>query len=228
MQKGLFVVIDGNDGSGKATQARLLIDRLAKEGIASEKIDFPQYDRTFFGTFTGECLAGKHGDFVHLNPKLASLPYALDRLETSPRIKEWIAAGKVVIADRFTSSNQIHQGGKIVDTGKRDAFLAWLDEMEHKVLGIPRPDAVIYLRVPVDTSLTLLQKKRETKNSTLGGESHDTVEKDRMYLERSVESAERLAATHDGWHQIECMKDGGIRTPEDIHEDVYAIVQKLV
>jgi len=228
MQKGLFIVIDGNDGSGKATQSRLLSERLAKEGVLCEKIDFPQYDANFFGTFIGECLAGQHGDFVHLNPKIASVLYALDRLETTPRIKEWIATGKTVIADRFTSANQIHQGGKVVDTGKRDAFLAWLDEMEHDVLDIPRPDAVIYLRVPVDMSLTLLQKKRETKNATLGEETHDTVEKDRMYLERSVESAERLAATHKGWHQVECLAEGKMRTPEDIHEDVYAIVRKLV
>jgi dTMP kinase len=225
---GTFIVIDGNDGSGKATQTKLLCDRLQKEGIAYEKIDFPQYDNNFFGTFIGECLAGKHGDFAHLDPGLASLPYALDRLETSPKIKEWLAAGKVVIADRFTSANQIHQGGKIVGTEKRDAFLKWLDQMEHEVLGIPRPTAVIYLRVPVETSLALLSKKREAKNAALGGESHDTVEKDKMYLERSVESAEILAKTNAGWHQVECIAEGGMRTPEAIHEDVYRIVTTLL
>lgn len=227
MQKGLFVVIDGNDGSGKATQAKLLIERLGADGVSSEKIDFPRYDDNFFGKMVGACLAGKHGDFAHLDPALASLPYALDRLETAPRIKEWLADGKVVIADRFTSANQIHQGGKIVDGAKRDAFLAWLDEMEHEVLGIPRPHAVIYLRVPVDISLSLLAKKREAKNAALGEEAHDTVEKDRMYLERSVESAERLAATHASWHQVECVKDGVMRAPEDIHEEVHAIIRGM-
>lgn len=227
MQKSMFVVIDGNDGSGKATQAKLLIERLGKEGVEAEKIDFPQYDNNFFGKLVGECLAGKRGDFPHMDPKMASLPYALDRLETSPRIKEWLAAGKMVIADRFTSANQIHQGGKIVDGGKRDAFLAWLDEMEHTVLGIPRPDAVIYLRVPVDISLKLLGEKRAVKNAELGAESQDTVEKDRMYLERSVESAECLAATHDTWHQVECVKEGAMRTREDIHEELYGLLSKL-
>ena len=227
MQKGLFVVIDGNDGSGKATQANLLIERLAKEGVMAEKIDFPQYDHNFFGKLVGECLAGKRGDFAHMDPKMASLPYALDRLETTPRIKQWLSEGKVVIADRFTSANQIHQGGKIVDGEKRDAFLAWLDEMEHDVLKIPRPDAVIYLRVPVEMSLKLLSEKRAAKNAELGAESQDTVEKDRMYLERSVESAERLASTNDTWHQVECLKDGAMRTREDIHEELFALLAKL-
>jgi len=228
MRKGLFLVIDGNDGSGKATQARLLADRLEKEGIASEKIDFPQYENNFFGKLLGECLAGQHGDFVQLSPRIASTLYALDRLETTPRIREWLSQGKVVIADRFSSSNQIHQGGKIEDDGLRAEFLGWLDRMEHEVLDIPRPDAVIYLQVPVEISLALLAKKRDTKNSALGAEAQDMVEKDRQYLERSVISAGRLAAVHPGWHRIDCIEDNAMRSPEAIHEEVFRILQKLV
>lgn len=227
MEKGAFVVIDGIDGSGKATQARLLSERLAREGHAVEKIDFPRYGTPLFGEFLGECLAGKHGDFLHLDPKIASTLYALDRFEASPAILEWRAAGKVVIADRFASSNQIHQGGKIVDQGKRDAFLEWIDQMEHEVLTVPRPDAVVYLRVPVETSLALLSKEREQKNQALEGETQDTVEKDRMYLERSFESAERLSA-HPSWHRIECVEGGALRSPQDIHEDVYKAVASLL
>lgn len=227
MQKGIFAVIDGIDGSGKATQARLLSERLAKEGREVEKIDFPRYNSPLFGEFLGECLAGKHGDFLHLDPKIASTLYALDRYEASPQIRGWLEEGKVVIADRFASSNQIHQGGKIVDAAKRDAFLDWIGKMEHEVLGVPRPDAVIYLRVPIEISLELLAKEREAKNKALEGEAQDTVEKDRMYLERSIESAEHLAM-EPNWHAIDCAENGVIRSPEAIHEDVYKAVAALL
>lgn len=227
MQKGIFVVIDGIDGSGKATQSRLLAERLAAEGRQVEKIDFPRYGTPLFGELLGECLAGKHGDFLHLDPKIASTLYALDRYEAAGQIQEWLAQGKIVIADRFASSNQIHQGGKIMDAEKRDAFLAWIDKMEHEVLKVPRPDAVVYLRVPVDTSLELLSKERAAKNTALDGETADVVEKDRMYLERSFESAERLS-TAPNWHTVDCTADGAIRPPEAIHADVYREVSALL
>ncbi len=224
---GTLIVIDGIDGSGKATQARLLHERLAKEGIAAEKIDFPRYNSQVYGEFLGECIAGKHGDFQHLDPKIISTLFALDRFEALDQIHEWFAQGKIVIADRFTSSNQIHQGGKIVDVEKRTKFLAWVDRVEHEVFGLPRPGAVIYLRVPVDTSMELLSKEREVKNQALEEAGADLLEKDKMYLERSLESAEQLSKNPD-WHAIECVVDGHMRSPESIHEDVYTIVSKML
>lgn len=221
------MVIDGIDGSGKATQSRLLTERLAKDGHRVEKIDFPRYGVPLFGELLGECLAGKHGDFLHLDPKIASTLYALDRYEASEQIRTWLSEGAIVVADRFASSNQIHQGGKIIDQGKRDAFLAWIDKMEHEVLGVPRPDAVVYLRVPVETSLSLLAKEREVKNAALDGAVQDTVEKDRMYLERSFESAERLSAAPN-WKTVDCTDAGTLRSPEAIHEDVYREVSGLL
>ena len=219
-------MLDGNDGSGKATQAKMLAERLGNEGIASEKIDFPRYQDQFFGKLLAECLAGEHGDFVNLDPKLASLPYALDRQEASPQIRQWLLEGKIVISDRFTSANMIHQAGKIEDEEDRILFLSWLKEMEHGVLGVPVPDAVIYLDVPVEISLRLLQEKRSVKNHTLTGD-RDTVEEDRRYLERSHASARALAASEEHWHLIECMEGDSMRAPEDIHEEVYELVRKL-
>lgn len=228
MKKGMFIVIDGIDGSGKATQARLLTERLGTAGIACEKIDFPRHGTPVFGELISECLAGKRGDFVHMDPKIASTLYALDRFEASAQIRQWLAEGKVVIADRFTSANQIHQAGKLADVGERTAFLAWLDRVEHEVLGIPRPDAVVYLRVPAEISEALLEKKREAKNAALGDAQKDTVEKSAEYVRWSAESADQLAATNPNWKTVECMKEGNMRTPEDIHEEVYALVQSLV
>lgn len=227
MQKGMFIVFDGNDGSGKATQSRMLAEYFEQEGTKHLKLDFPAYDRNFFGALIGECLAGAHGDFVHMDPKIASSLYALDRLESTPLIRDAISEGKVVLADRFASSNQIHQGGKIADENERITFLAWLEKMEHEVLGIPRPDAIIYLDVPVEVSLKLLTEKRKAKNQTLGDGVKDTVEEDRQYLERSHETAQWLAARESNWRIIQCMEVERLRTPEEIQQEVIAVVKKL-
>lgn len=224
MKKGVFIVLDGNDGSGKATQAKLLAERLKKEGIDYEAFDFPSYNRNFFGTLLAACLAGKCGDFANLDPKIASTLYALDRFEETPRIKHALDQGKVVITDRFSSSNQIHQGGKIPGTEEREEFLIWLDGMEHSVLGVPKPDAVIYFHVPLALSLKLLDEKREAKNT----EGKDVVERDREYLERSYEAAKWLSERQSNWHVIECAEGGEMRSREAIHEDVYRVVRGLL
>jgi dTMP kinase len=228
MEKGMFIVFDGNDGSGKATQSRMLADYFDIQHRSRLKLDFPAYDRNFFGAFLGECLAGKHGDFVHMDPKIASSLYALDRLESTPHIVQALESGMVVLADRFASSNQIHQGGKIENEAARIEFLTWLEKMEHEVLGIPRPDAIIYLDVPVEVSLTLLTEKRKAKNQTLADGVKDTVEEDRQYLERSHETAQWLAARQNNWHIVKCMEAGVLRSPEAIHGDVAAVAAKLL
>lgn len=224
---GTLIVIDGIDSSGKATQAKLLANRLLSEGKNVERIEFPRYGVPVFGELLGECLAGKHGDFAHLDPKIASTLYALDRYEAKTRIAEWLSKGSIIISDRYTSSNQIHQGGKIIDKEKREAFLSWITRMEYEVLGIPKPERTIYLRVPVETSLALLTNEREKKNAALDTSGLDVVEKDRMYVERSFESAEELAHK-ESWKTIECVAGGALRSPEEIAEEVYKAVSDLI
>ena len=156
---GKLIVIDGIDGSGKATQVRLLKERLVKEKIKVKTIDFPRYYDNFFGKLIGEYLAGQYGDFSEVDPRLASVLYAADRFESSTDIKKWLDAGYIVLADRYVSANQIHQGGKIADPKKRKDFFTFLDTMEHGVFKIPRPDVVVYLDVPFEISKLWLQKK---------------------------------------------------------------------
>jgi dTMP kinase len=206
-KKGKFIALEGNDGSGKATQARMLANRFAEEGIAAISVDFPAYNH-FFGAFIGECLAGKHGDFLHMDPKIVSMLYAFDRSESSEYIRGALAEGKMVIADRFSSSNQIHQGGKIADEQERAAFVDWIDNLEHEVLHIPRPDLILYLQVPVEMSLELLSKKRAAKNQLLGAGVKDMVEGDRAYLEHSHATADWLAKNQPNWRIIECIEAG--------------------
>ncbi|HEX8946758.1 MAG TPA: hypothetical protein VF829_00895 [Candidatus Paceibacterota bacterium] len=228
MTQAAFIVLDGNDGSGKATQAEMLKERLEREGITCLKLDFPGYERTVFGGLVGECLAGKHGDFLNLDAKIASSLYALDRFESSALIRDKLKNGGVVIADRFASANQIHQGGKIKDEADRIDFLAWLDHIEHEVLGIPRPDRIIYLDVPVDVSLRLLGEKRARKNQHVGDSDVDTVESDRQYLERSHATAEWLVAHQPNWARVDCMENGELRSREAIHADIMRNVSAVV
>ncbi len=133
-----FIAIEGIDGVGKATQTKLLADALEARDIECVAIDFPQYRTTKAAARLREWLDGKYGDFVNMNPRDASMFYAFDRLESADRILQPLSRGAVVIADRYTGSNQIHQGGKFKSKEERTAFLEWLDWFEHGVLKNPR------------------------------------------------------------------------------------------
>ncbi len=227
---GKLIVIDGADGSGKATQTKLLAERLRATGVSVETLDFPRYDDNLVGKLIGECLAGEHGDFLHSDPYVASVLYAADRFEAKKTIEDWLAAGKVVVLDRYASANQIHQGGKIADDTKRAAFLAWLDRLEYSVFGIPRADLTIYLHMPTELSIGLLKEARAggKKSSYLAGGKKDTVELDVAYLEHAQMSAEWLMQHQPGWQKIDCAPQGVIRTREDIAEEVYSCVATII
>ncbi len=227
---GQLIVIDGSDGSGKATQTALLVERLRALGTAAETLDFPRYKENLVGALIGECIAGEHGDFLHSDPYVASTLYAADRYESKRRIEEWLAQGAVVVLDRWVSANQIHQGGKIVEDGNRTRFLEWLDRLEYGVFGLPRADLTLYLQMPVELSVGLLKEKRsaEKKRSYLDGGKQDTVELDIAYLEHAQMSAEWLMAREKGWHKIACAPEGVIRSREDIADEVFSIVSPLV
>ncbi len=222
------MVIDGIDGSGKATQTKLLADRLKKEKVPVKTIDFPRYYDNFFGALIGEYLSGLHGDFIQADPRLASVLYAADRFETSAKIKEWLAAGFVVVADRYVSANQIHQGGKIADPKKRQEFLTWLDKMEYGVFKIPKPDLVIYLDVPFEVSKLWLEKKIAKRRKKYLKGRKDVAEDNLLHLKNSRQSALALAEKDKKWRRIECCAGMVCQTPEAVHEQVYKLVKKHV
>lgn len=226
--RGKLIVIDGIDGSGKATQTKALVERLIREGHETEMIDFPRYEQNFFGEFIGECLAGEYGDFVGLDPHIASVVYAADRFESKKQIEEWLSEGKVVVVDRFVSSNMLHQGGKIRSDDERRTFLEWLDKMEHEVFGIPRPDMIIYLHVPVAVTQARLkaQTERGEKQYTKG--KVDLSEQDAQYQENARQSAVKIIGEHNTWHMIECAEGEKLHTIEEIHEEVYKYVKQVI
>ena len=227
--QGKLIVIDGTDGSGKATQTDLLVKRLKQDGEKVRVISFPDYSSNFFGKFIGHCLSEQYYNFVKVHPKIASALYAADRFESSKKIENWLKEGNIIIADRYASANQIHQGGKITNTKKRESFLKWLAEMEYEVFKIPKPDAVFYLSVSIPIVLKLIaERDRNGKRNYLGKKKKDAHEKDVKFLENSRKSALWLAKTQKSWIKIECVKDGVLNTRENIHQEIYEKIKKII
>ncbi len=228
MIKGKFIVIDGTDGSGKATQTSLLEKRLKKDGYKVKKIDFPRYDKNFFGKLIGECLVGDYGDFIALDPHIASVLYAADRFESSKEIKKWLTEGYIVLADRYVSSNQIHQGSKISNLIKRKEFLRWLDKMEYGVFDIPRPNLIVFLDVPIEITQKLLILKDQAKKKKYLKGKKDQAENDRLHLEKSRANAIEIVQKGNRWKKIDCSLSGNILPKEKIHELVYQVIKKVI
>jgi len=228
MKKGKLIVIDGTDGSGKATQTSLLIKHLRKDGRKVKVVDFPDYYSNFFGKFVGHCLSEQYYNFVKVHPKIASVLYAADRFESKNKIDKWLKEGNVVIANRYASANQIHQGGKIANTKKRESFLKWLAEMEYKVFKIPKPDAVFYLNVPIPTVLKLIKMRNKSQSRAYLKKKNDVHEKDIKFLENSRKSALWLVKTQKNWINIDCMDGGTLEQPEQIHDKIYKKIKRVI
>ncbi|MFA5777947.1 MAG: dTMP kinase [Candidatus Paceibacterota bacterium] len=225
---GKLIVIDGVDGSGKNTQADLLIKHLRRDGKKVKIMDFPRYQDNFFGKFIGHCLSEQYYNWTHIHPKIASIVYAADRWESKEQIEKWLREGYLVILDRYISSNQIHQGGKIANVKKREAFMEWLAEMEYKVFKIPVPDLTIYLSLPIEMVLKLIKERNKKKSRAYLKGKKDAHEKDRKFMKNSIKSALWLAGTQKGWLRINCEEKGQMRTREDIHEEVYKKIKKVL
>lgn len=220
--KGKLIVIDGIDGVGKATQTKLLIERLKKAGYKTATLDFPQYYNNFFGKIIGRFQNNEFGDAPTIDPYLASVLYAADRWEAKEKIENWLKEGRIVILDRYASSNQIHQGGKITDTKKKKEFLEFLEEMEFKVFKIPKPDAIIFLNVPYEVSKKLLVKK--SARGYVKNAKKDKVEKSKSYQEGAYRQSLEMVKKYNNWLEINCVKNGTILPPEEISDTVWKLI----
>ncbi|MDQ5954264.1 MAG: dTMP kinase [Patescibacteria group bacterium] len=230
MKKGKLIVIDGTDGSGKTTQINLLVKSLKKDGHKVKQIHFPHYEN-FLGGFIAHCLTEQYYNFINVHPKIVSVLYAADRWESSQEIKDLLSKGNIVILDRYVSANQIHQGGKIKSAKKRHAFLEWLDEMEYKVFKIPRPDITLYLSLPFHLSEKLIKERNSKSVRAYSGNKKDVHEVDVEFKKNSHESALWLSKNLKNFIKIDCTEEGQkneIRTREDIHEEVYEKVKKVL
>ena len=216
---GKLIVIEGTDGSGKSTQFKLLTQRLEQENRTFQRLVFPQYSEpssALIRMYLGGEFGTKPSD---VNAYAASAFYAVDRYASYKQDwGQWYESGGLVLSDRYTTSNAVHQASK--ETGEnRDIFLKWLYEFEYDKLGLPRPDLTIYLDVPTDFTEKLMRTREAATNT-----SADIHEKDLSYL-ATCRKMGKAAAEFYGWTVIDCVKDGQMRTIEDIHEEIYRHVK---
>ena len=219
---GKLIVIEGTDGSGKSTQFRLLTQRLENENIAFQKIVFPQYSEPS-SALIRMYLGGEFGtNPSDVNAYAASSFYAIDRYASYKKIwGQWYEQGGLVICDRYTTSNAVHQASKLPE-GERQAFLDWLFDLEYGRMGLPAPDLVLYLDLPTEVSEKML-RHREQATATAA----DIHEQDGAYLRRCREGAREIARDL-GWSVIDCAAGDAPRTVEDIRREVLSRVEPLL
>ena len=219
---GKLIVIEGTDGSGKSTQFRLLTQRVAGEGREFRKLVFPQYQEessALIRMYLGGQFGASPSD---VNAYAASAFYAVDRYASYKKVwGEWYEQGGLVLSDRYTTSNAVHQASKEPEEN-RGEFLRWLYEFEYDKLGLPRPDLTIYLDVPTEYTEQLM-RTREAATGTCA----DIHEQDLSYL-ATCRKMGRTAAEFYNWTVIDCVRDGQMRSIEDIHEEIFALVAKCL
>ena len=222
---GKLFVIDRTDGSGKQTQFEKLQKRLTKDGIDYKVVSFPNYDSPS-STLVKMYLSGEFGkNAKEVSPYIASTFYAADRYATFKLgYKEYYDNGGIILADRYTTANMVHQAGKIYDKTERKKFLDWLWDFEFNLYGLPIPAEVFFLNMPVEKSLELIENRENKFNHTAQKDIH---ENDKNHLIDAYNAACDVAKDYN-WYEIKCVKDKKIRSIEDIHEEIYKEIRKHI
>ncbi len=222
--RGRFIVCEGTDGSGKATQAKLLAERLKENGIPVLYMDFPRYSESFFGRKAGQFLKGEFGGIKDVHPFLASLPFAFDRWQAGQQIDEMLESGGWVIASRYTLSNLAHQTAKLPHE-EREEFVSQIIKMEYEVLGIPVEDHNFFLYVPTDISQALVDAKGHRDYI---GNGRDIHEADLGHQQSAAQMYKYLARRFEHITTINCCNDkGDLMGIEEIHRAVWEHTIKL-
>ena len=222
---GKLFVIDGTDGSGKQTQFDKLKERLKKDGVDFRVVSFPKYDSPSSG-LVKMYLSGDFGENAKdVSPYIASTFYAGDRYATYiTGYKEYYEKGGIILADRYTTANMVHQAGKIQDKEEREKFLNWLWDFEFNLYGLPIPTEVFFLNMPVEKSLELI---KDRENKFTHAEKKDIHERDKNHLIDAYNAACYVSKKYN-WYEVKCVKENKIRTIEDIHEEIYNEIKKHI
>lgn len=227
VNQGILIAIEGTDGSSKATQTKLLHERLVKEGYEVEAFTFPRYDKAS-SYFVKQYLSGQYGGIDTVNPYTSTLFYALDRYEASKDIRQALDAGKVVITDRYTGSNMAHQGTKFPNAEERRGYFIWNDNLEFSLLNIPRPHASFVLRVPAEIAHKLVAERAKENTAR----TPDLHEADVLHIQKSVEVYDDLCSLFPAdFKRIDCVRSDKLLGIEEIHvllwEKVSALLPEL-
>lgn len=220
---GKLFVIDGTDGSGKQTQFDLLKKHLDEEQIDYRTVSFPNYDSPS-SSLVKMYLSGEFGENAKdVSPYIASTFYAADRYATFQKeYKKYYEAGGIILADRYTTANMVHQAGKIDNKEEREKFLNWLFDLEFNLYGLPVPNKVFFLNMPPEKVKELI-KNRENKFTH--NSQKDIHERDEKHLQDAYNAACSLVEKYN-WNEIKCVRNKEIRTREDIHQEIFNIVKE--
>lgn len=213
IKKGFLLVIDGIDGSGKTTQINLLVKSFKEQKIPYEVISFPRYEDNLYGKLIKRYLDGEFGSMDAVNPYLMACVFAGDRLLAKPLIEKWLHEGKVVIADRYVSSSCAYMGANL-PKDKREEFFKWLERLEYETNGIPKEDLTILLTV---------DPKVGQKN-VLGKQKLDLHEENIKHLEEANRIYLSLAKKISNWYVVDCIKNGKMKSRDDIHQEIITVV----
>lgn len=223
--KGKLIIIEsGSDASGKATQSEELLKKLTADGYNVRKVEYPNY-KSESSTLVKMYLRGDFGKNADdVDAYIASTFFTADRYASfKTEWEEFYRSGGIVIADRYTTSNMVHQASKM-EIEERDKYLDWLEDYEYNLFKIPRPDEVIFLNVPVDYSIKLMENR---KNKFTGEDEKDIHESDKNYLRKTYNNSLYIADKYN-WKRVECVKDEQLRTIEDISDEIYEIVKNIL
>lgn len=215
---GKLIIIEGSDASGKATQTKKLYNRLVKENFIVKMVEYPNY-KSDSSALVKMYLKGDFGkDPSDIDPYIASTFYAVDRYASFiTEWKEFHDNGGIIIADRYTTSNMVHQASKIINNDEKNKYLDWLWDLEFNMYKLPVPDCVIFLDMPPEYSKVLM---KERLNKITGEELRDIHERNYDYLVHSYNNALFVANKYN-WHKINCIENLIIRSVDLIHEDIY-------
>lgn len=222
---GKLIVIEGTDSSGKETQTKKLYVRLANEIEKVRKISFPNYESPACEPVK-MYLAGAFGDnALNVNPYPVSTMFAIDRYASYKMDWEsFYNAGGIIVTDRYTTSNMVHQASKIENIDEKSKYLGWLEDLEYNKMGIPKPDLVIFLNMPTEMAVKLMEAR---KNKITGEKKKDIHEKDTSYLKKSYDNACDIAKKYN-WQEIKCVENKRLKTIEEIGEEIYTLVKEIL
>lgn len=212
--KGKFIVLEGADGTGKTTQAKLFFSYLKKQKIPSVLFSFPQY-QSAWGKMVRRYLNGEFGDVNEVNPYLASMLYAGDRLVASGKIKKWLASGKIVVCDRYFASNIAHQGAKVRSQSEKSKYIKWLEDLEFNVHKIPKPDLVVLLTLPPKNARKFMKMRKL-----------DIHEKDVSYQGNVALAFKDYAKGKKNWVEVSNMAGKRLKTLAEVNREIIKAVRK--
>ena len=213
--KGKLFVIEGTDGSGKATQSKMLVEKLKSEGFNVKLLDFPNYN-SVYGKLIRKYLEGDFGNSIELDPYLVSVLYADDRRLQKDEIIEELEKGTIIIANRYVESNMAHQTAKLSED-KKEKFIRWLNNLEYELNGLPKSTKTFFLYLPLEYRETLMSNRKKLDGHELNKEYQIKAENQYMDL-----------AKKEDWIIIDILKNNEIKKREEILEEIYFNILKLI